>query len=137
MTEGKPTRGPAPSHSPPDTYYAPGGTLARGLAWFSIGLGLAEMFAPDAVADLSGVHRPGLIRGYGLRELACGIGILYSNRPTAWMWGRVAGDVLDLATVAGADDAGRGQVAALALLGVTALDVISALELSAAASLEG
>jgi hypothetical protein len=40
--------------------------LARGLGWFSVGLGLAELFAPRQVAAIAGVSkkRTGLIRMY-------------------------------------------------------------------------
>lgn len=41
-----------------------------------------------------------LIRAYGVREIAKGVGILTSPNPTPWLWGRVAGDALDLATLA-------------------------------------
>jgi len=142
LTEPTPTQGPAPSHSPPDTRYAPGIGLARGLGWFSIGLGLAELLAPRAVGELTGVRCPGLLQLYGLREIACGVGILNSTRPTEWMWARVAGDALDLGTlgaamVNGNGDSGRACVAAAAVAGVTLLDVICATQLSAAAALEG
>jgi hypothetical protein len=78
-----------------------------------------------------------LLPSYGLRELACGVGILGSDRPAGWLWGRVAGDALDLATLATAalaDDPtrrGRAQLALLAVVGVTALDVVCAAGLSA------
>src|SRR5437764_2296926 len=88
-----PTRGPAPSHSPPDTRYAPGISLARALGWFSIGLGLAEVLAPRDMAGLTGVRHPALLQAFGVREIVSGLGILSSSRPTGWMWGRVAGDV--------------------------------------------
>jgi len=74
--------------------------LARGLGLFSIGLGLAEFVAPRALArahDMPG-NKP-LIRAYGAREIATGVAILASDDPTPWIWGRVAGDVLDLATL--------------------------------------
>ena len=76
-------------------------TLARGLGLFSIALGLAEFVAPRAIADALGM--PGsksLIRAYGAREIATGVAILASDDPTPWIWGRVAGDVLDIATLA-------------------------------------
>jgi hypothetical protein len=41
-----------------------------------------------------------LIRAYGVREIATGAAILYQRDPTPWIWGRVAGDALDLATLA-------------------------------------
>jgi uncharacterized membrane protein len=64
----------------------------------------------------------------GLREIAAGVGILSQRRPSAWMWGRVAGDALDLALLGAAmksDDAHRTRLlsASAAVLGVTALDV--------------
>src|SRR6185437_16475346 len=48
--------------------------LARGLGWFSIGLGLSELLAPKAIAKICGVSNAhtGLIRLYGLREIAAG-----------------------------------------------------------------
>jgi len=143
FTEPTPTRGPAPSHSPPDTRYVPGNSLARGLGWFSIGLGLAELLAPQAMADLTGVPHPRLLQGYGLREIACGIGILSSIRPAGWLWARVAGDALDLATLGAAmaedDTQGRERalVAAAAVAGVAVLDLICAGQLTTAAALEG
>src|SRR5947209_15728050 len=106
IMEPTPTRGPAPSHSPPDMHYAPGLGLARGLGWFSIGLGLAEALAPRAMGDLTGVRNAGLVQAYGLREIATGIGILSSARPAGWMWGRVAGDALDIATLLAASAGG-------------------------------
>jgi hypothetical protein len=143
ITKPRPTSGAAPSHAPPDTLYAPGLSLARSLGWFSLGLGLVELFAPRAVSNLTSVRNTGLLQAYGLREIACGVGILNTTRPTGWLWGRVAGDVLDLATLglamAESDDQGRRRacVAAAAVAGVTALDVICAGQLSAAAALEG
>src|ERR1041384_575160 len=75
--------------------------LARGLGWFSIGLGLTELLAPRAIAKISGVSNKhtGLIRLYGLRELASGIGIFSSKKPTEAVWSRVAGDAIDLVSL--------------------------------------
>lgn len=141
ITSPKPTRGDAPSHAPPDTRYVPGNTLARFLGYFGIGLGLAEVLAPRALARLSGVRQEGLLQIHGVREIACGVGILASTRPTGWLWARVAGDALDLATAGGnfAETAGdrRGRLMATiaALVGVTALDILCASQLSAADAL--
>jgi len=142
ITAPEPTQGRAPSHAPPDTRYAPGLGAARGLGWFSIGLGLAELAAPDIVADLTGVRNEGLLQLYGLREIACGVGILSSTRPSGWMWARVAGDALDLVTLAGAatrgdGDAGRALGAGLAVAAVTLTDLACAAQLSTAEALEG
>ena len=72
--------------------------LARGLGWFSIGLGAAELFAPKQIGNLIGVtnHRT-LIRMMGMREIAAGIGVLAEDRPRNSMTARVGGDALDLA----------------------------------------
>src|ERR1041384_3726966 len=75
--------------------------LAKGLGWFSIGLGLAELLAPRAIASISGVsnRRTGLIRLYGLREIASGITIFAQEKQTEGVWSRVVGDALDLTSL--------------------------------------
>src|ERR1044072_943379 len=75
--------------------------LAKGLGWFSLGLGLAELLAPRAIANISGVSNKhtGLIRLYGLRELASGITIFAQEKPTEGVWSRVVGDALDLTSL--------------------------------------
>ena len=109
--------------------------MARGLGYFSLALGLSELVAPDAISravGLDGYH--GLIRGYGGREIANGLAILTSHDPTPWVWGRVAGDVADIATVAaGAEKVTKPRtLLALAMLaGVAALDVVCATRLAA------
>ena len=112
------------------------------LGWFSVGLGLAELFAPQAVARLIGLdddeHRT-LLRAYGIRELAAGVGILTRPKPTYWMWNRVLGDAIDLRSLSDAmdddrNDRGRLKMAALAVAGVTALDIVSSMRLTSEAS---
>jgi hypothetical protein len=106
--------------------------IARGLGWFSIGLGLVELLAPQLISRSVGMRgREGLLRAYGLREIATGIGLLASRDPTPWVWGRVMGDAVDLATLSL-----RGQplnprlgplgLAAGAVAGVAALDLACA-----------
>ena len=113
--------------------------LATGLGWFSIGLGLAELVAPRQVANLIGLedkgHRNGTLRLYGLREIAAGIGILSQPQPAGWLWARVAGDMLDLASLGVAftskdRSAGKLAGATAAVAGVTALDILTAQRLS-------
>jgi uncharacterized membrane protein len=111
--------------------------LARGLAWFSVGLGLAEVLAPRAVQRLAGVEEDHstLVRLMGVREIASGIGIFSQRRPTEGVWSRVGGDAVDLAGLGMAfmsPNANKGRLAAAtaAVLGVTALDVICAQQLS-------
>lgn len=85
--------------------------VATALGVFSVALGLAELLYPAKVAARTGVPYRGLIRAYGLRELAVGVGILVARRPAPFLWARVAGDVLDLATLAAtyADGQGSGR----------------------------
>lgn len=104
--------------------------LARALGYFSVGLGLAEVVAPGALGRWLGMEdRAGVLRAYGLRELAAGAGILAGTRRPLWVWSRVGGDALDLATLASGLKAGnprRGNVmiALAAVAGITALDVL-------------
>ena len=110
--------------------------LARGLGWFSIGLGVAELVVPGQLARFLGMEeRTELIRAYGAREIMTGIGILSQEDPTPWIWGRVAGDAVDLATLGpGLRAANPSQrnviVAVAAVAGVTMLDAVCAQRLS-------
>jgi uncharacterized membrane protein len=112
--------------------------LTKGLGWFSVGLGLAEMVAPRTVANATGVRENmknrSLLRLYGLRELAAGIGILTQDRPAGWMWARVGGDVLDLSSLAAAltderNDKKRVALSIASVIGVTAADLYCAQQL--------
>lgn len=111
----------------------PGGldpaALARALGWFSIGLGVLELVAARRVGRAVGLgRRAGLVRAYGAREIATGIGLLSAAKPAPWLWGRVAGDALDLATLGAAAAAGprrgRALLASAAVAGVTAVDLL-------------
>ena len=108
--------------------------LATFLGLFSIGLGLAESLAPRDMSNVTGVRSPGLLRAYGLREMTSGVGILTNDRPAFWLWSRVAGDALDLATLGAAYSAATAAdrkkilMSAAAVLGVTVLDVVCAAE---------
>src|SRR5262245_29899470 len=112
--------------------------IARGLGWFSIGLGLAEIAAPRGLAKLIGVRGDysGLLRMLGAREITSGIGILTGRRPDAnWMWSRVGGDAIDLALLGAAFRSKRSNrnklaLAAAAVAGVTALDAICSQRIS-------
>lgn len=111
-------------------------TMARGLGWFSIALGMAELAMPRTLTRSLGMQgSERLMSTYGLREVATGIGILCARDPTPWVWGRVAGDALDLGTLATALDGGNPRrenvgLAFATVLGATALDVICATSLS-------
>lgn len=112
--------------------------LARGLAWFSLGLGLAELLAPRGVAKVAGLRgdHTGFIRLMGLREIAHGVAIFaQGRRPAEALWARVAGDALDLAALTAAfasPDSSKGRLAFATanVLAVTALDVLCANQLS-------
>lgn len=105
--------------------------LVQSLGWFSLVLGVAELLAPRQVSRGAGIRRhDSLLRGYGLREIVTGLGILLAANPRPWLWGRVAGDALDVATVAAAADTRKPTrlgLSSLALLTVGALDIYSAL----------
>lgn len=111
--------------------------MARGLGWFSIALGAAELFAADSLARWLGTeNRTGLLRVFGLREIGAGIGILsQKHRVTApWLWARVAGDALDIAALAAAladkrTNRGAVEIALAAVLGATAADIVCAQKL--------
>jgi len=78
-----------------------GRTMARQLGWFSIALGVTELVAPRRVTGFLGVDDDWspLVRFYGLREIASGVGILSERTPVAGVMSRVAGDALDMATL--------------------------------------
>ena len=95
-------------------------TLACGLGFLSIAIGIAELAAPRLIANVSGARvSPNVIRLYGVREIATGVGLLMAWKRGPWLWGRVAGDALDMASV-------RNPAAMAALAGVTAIDMAAA-----------
>jgi len=74
--------------------------LVRGIGLFSLGLGAAELIAPGKITRTFGLEgKENLIRAFGAREIAGGIGTLSIN-PQPALWARFAGDVMDAATVA-------------------------------------
>lgn len=111
--------------------------FAKGLGLFSIALGLAEVLAPAQLAGMIGLndkYRPYLPL-LGAREIAHGVGIMRSDKPTAAVWTRVGGDAIDLAFLGAAmADTGTNKrrlgMAAAAVAGVTLLDVLCAQKLS-------
>ncbi|HUP97146.1 MAG TPA: hypothetical protein VM073_04355 [Usitatibacter sp.] len=104
---------------------------AVGLGWFSIGLGLAELLFARPLARAMGMRgQESVLRFYGVREIATGVGLLTARDRGPWVWGRVAGDALDVATLAANLDGNRKArnvvVALGAVAGATALDVVTA-----------
>jgi len=116
--------------------------LARGLGWFSIGIGLAELVMPRQIENLLGLDHDastrGTIRALGARELCHGAAILTEDRPSPElrnaMWARVAGDVLDttLFGMAGTKTRSPGgyAMAGAMLMAVGAADFICAKRLT-------
>lgn len=104
--------------------------LARGLGWFSIALGVTELVAPGRLARSVGLDdKKGLIRAYGVRELASAVPTLSVDK---WVGlaSRIGGDALDLATLATGlrrdNPKRRNAGLAMALVaGITLLDVLA------------
>ena len=116
-------------------------SVARGLGWFSIGLGLFELLAPRRLARAVGMQgRERLIRVYGAREITAGIGLLAAAPRAPWLWARVVGDALDAGTLATHWRAGahatardkRNTAFALgAVAGIAVADIATAVKFSA------
>lgn len=103
--------------------------VAQGLGWFSVGLGVSELVAPSWFTRVLGLQgKEWLIQAYGARELVSGIGILSSDRRSPWVWSRVIGDAMDLATLASASRKQNAEKAMALVIGVTVLDLACATE---------
>lgn len=109
-----------------------GRDLARGLGWFSLALGTVELLAPRRLGDALGMdQRPVLVQACGLRELAAGAGLLAAADQRPWIWGRIGGDLVDLAGLLpglSSDNPKRGAATAAvgAVAAVTAVDIFCA-----------
>ena len=109
-------------------------TLARGLGWFSLALGAAELIAPGSIRRRTGAPVfDQIIQAYGAREVATGVALLAADKPVRLVWTRVAGDLVDIATLLPAlrpDNPHRqGANAALAfVLLATATDLAVAIQ---------
>jgi hypothetical protein len=111
------------------------GKLAQQLGWFSIGLGAIELLAAPRLTRTLGMRgQEQVLRVYGIREMVKGVGILTSQDPTPWVWGRVAGDALDLGTLAMAYRRSPKRtamtVAIASVAAATALDYMCAQQLT-------
>lgn len=104
--------------------------LARGLGWFSVGLGVAELVAPGRLARMLGLRgKEGLIRAFGVRELASAVPTLSVDKPVG-LASRIAGDALDLGTLASALRPGNPKrsnagIATALVVGITLLDLFA------------
>ncbi|MDT7595210.1 MAG: hypothetical protein QOJ06_756 [Pseudonocardiales bacterium] len=117
--------------------------LVDGLGLFSLGLGAAQMVAPGVMNRLVGAGDDARSRAVqrwlgGAREIAVGAGIESRWMPGMWLWGRVAGDVVDLGILGVVltrrgrrpDARRRTAVAMAAVAGVAVADVVAALGVS-------
>ncbi|CAN5893081.1 hypothetical protein BH23ACT12_BH23ACT12_10750 [soil metagenome] len=110
--------------------------IARGLGWFSLGLGIPQLLMPGRVNKLAGlentVFKRQIVRLMGLREITAGVGIFSSQpKPAEWLWARTGGDVMDLLLLQSAlrnpaNRKGRLLFAMANVAGVTAADVSQA-----------
>lgn len=117
----------------PDRAYNDVNGWIHRLGWLSLGLGTLNLAAPALVRRMSGVDDSPTTRALvplvGARELVHGAGLLLGRRPARWAVTRIAGDVLDLATL-GVAVARRPQhrrarllVTTGAVLAITAIDI--------------
>jgi hypothetical protein len=104
--------------------------LARGLGWFSIGLGLFQFMAPHRITRAFGVRgSEHVVRAYGARELASGM-LTLSTEKKAGLTSRVIGDGLDLVTLMGMLAYGNPRrqnvkTALLMVAGIAVIDLIA------------
>src|SRR3954465_14393205 len=73
--------------------------LAKALGWFSLGLGIAEIVAPQRFTRALRMEgSEGLVRAYGAREIAAGMMTLSPDKSMG-LWSRVAGDAVEGVTL--------------------------------------
>lgn len=120
--------------------------IARGVGWFSLGLGLFQLAVPGGVARMIGLEGDGrtrwAMRAIGVRGIANGLGLLTERQPVGWAWRRVGGDLLDFALLGKALGSGpahrdRAAAATAAIVGVTLIDVVASRKLGESADAEG
>ena len=112
--------------------------VAQGLGWFSIALGVSELVFGRTLAKTLGVKSPLLIRMFGLREIAAGVGLLTLEKKGPWIWARIAGDALDAAVLGAAltsknKKRGNAAIALAAVSPVVALDIVCGKQLGVSA----
>ena len=125
-------------HRTPPAYTSSDIALARGLGFFSIGLGLIDIFGRRGVARKTGLPNEPLIGLIGVREVACGVGLVVASDPMPWVWARVGGDALDIGALAMGVSSRNPErqgalVGLLMVAALTAVDIALAGRLHAAA----
>jgi hypothetical protein len=111
-------------------------SLAKPLGWFSLALGAAELLRPREIATAHGVPQgKGVVRAFGAREIAAGVGVLARpNSPVPFL-ARAAGDVLDVGAAGIAARKARGQKRTVALVSLATVTGFLALDLLVARSI--
>jgi uncharacterized membrane protein len=113
--------------------------IPRALGLFSLGLGTVQLVAPQRVNELIGARRNDRSmlaqRAVGVREVTAAVGLLSALPSAPWLWSRVAGDAMDAAMLRRAlqgkvADRDRTTLALLAVLGIGAVDAVSAVIVS-------
>jgi hypothetical protein len=109
--------------------------MARLLGLVSLGLGAAELAAGRRISRELGIGKPAVVDAFGAREIGTGLMVMAHPDSSLPMWGRVAGDVMDMALLAsalGSNNRRRHNAAwaALGVLGVTLVDVAVAVMLT-------
>lgn len=105
--------------------------LARNLGWFSIGLGVVQLFGAHRITRALGMEGQEVaVRACGLREIGSGMMTLSVDREVG-LASRIAGDGLDIVALGSAmhPDNPKQDNVAIALVmvaGVTLLDFIAA-----------
>ena len=102
--------------------------MARLLGLVSIGLGAAELLAGRQISRGLGLGKHQVVDAFGVREIGTGLFTLTHPDSPLPIWGRVAGDVMDLALLASALGSGnrRRHNAAWAAIGVLGISLIDA-----------
>jgi hypothetical protein len=104
--------------------------LARGLGWLGIGLGMAQLLAPQRFTQALGMGgMEPLVRAFGAREIASGM-LTLSTEKRLGLWTRLGGDALDIAALAPALDGYNPKrknvkLAIAMVLGVSVLDIVA------------
>lgn len=110
--------------------------VMRMLGWFSAGLGVSQVSMPGgfarAISVGDGPRQRVATVFVGVRELAAAAGLLWQGNPM-WLWGRVAGNLMDLSMLGRAvknhDGKGisRTIAATVAVAGITGFDLYAAI----------
>jgi hypothetical protein len=108
--------------------------LGVGLGIFSVALGVTELVASRFITrTLKTDGHENVVKAFGVREIAAGVGLLQSPAHAARVWNRVAGDGMDLGALAlAARNAPRSKAvwgAIVFVVGATLLDTLVALQL--------